>query len=120
MSVDVTYHCQGLTTAAIWDHQLCSSTLSTFLLADGNDMHHHSLITMKATLEDAGTTHLSDKGLSYGNICDLTETWYQEAKGVGKWPTHQGLQGTTFYLYPSQSSCPCSTFSDGSNHFQAT
>ena len=52
MSVDVTYHCQGLTTAAIWDHQLCSSTLSTFLLADGNDMHHHSLITMKATLED--------------------------------------------------------------------
>ena len=33
----------------------------------------------------AGTTPLHNKLLTYGNICDLTETWYQEAKGVGKW-----------------------------------
>ena len=25
----------------------------------------------------AGTTHLSDKGFTYANICDLTTTWYQ-------------------------------------------
>ena len=52
MLLDVTYHCQGLTTAGIWDHQLCSSILSAFLLANGDEMYHHSLITMKSTLED--------------------------------------------------------------------
>ena len=31
-------------------------------------------------------THLSGKGLTYTIICDLAETWYQEAKHVGKWP----------------------------------
>ena len=34
----------------------------------------------------AGTTHVCNKGLTYLDICDLAETWYQEAKGVGKWP----------------------------------
>ena len=34
----------------------------------------------------AGMAHLLSKGLTYANICDLAETWYQEAKGVGKWP----------------------------------
>ena len=98
MSLDVTYHCQALTTAGICDHQLRSSILSAFLLADGNEMYHHSLITMKATLDNelkkikfmehaAGTTHLHDKGLPCADICDLTETWYQETKGVGKWPS---------------------------------
>ena len=97
MSLDVTYHCQALTTAGICDHQLCLSILSTFLLTNGDEMYHHSLTTMKDTLEDklkkvrfmehaAGTTHLCSKGLTYANICDLAETWYQEAKGVGKWP----------------------------------
>ena len=97
MLLDVTYHYQALTAAGVWDHQLCLSILSTHLLADGNEMYCHSHITMKATLEDelkkvrfmehaAGTTHLHDKGLTYANICDLTETWYQEANGVGKWP----------------------------------
>ena len=85
----------ALTTAGIWDHQMCSSIISIFVLADGNEMYHHSLITIKGTLEDElkkvrfreyaeGTTHLSDKGLTYANICNLAETWYQEAKGVGK------------------------------------
>ena len=93
MSLDVTYHCQALTTAGIWDHQLCLNILSTFLLADGDEMYCHSLITMKATLEDklkkvrfmehvAGTTHLCSKGLTYTDICDLAETQYKEAKGV--------------------------------------
>ena len=97
MLLDVTYHYQALTTAGIWDHQLCSSILSAFLLADGDEMYCHSLITMKATLEDElkkvrfmehvdGTTHLCSKGLTYADICDLAKTWYQEAKGVGKWP----------------------------------
>ena len=94
--LDVTYCCQALTTTGIWDHQLCLSILSTFLLADGKEMYHHSLITMKATLEDklkkvrfmehaAGTTRPSDKELTYTNICDLAKTQYQEAKGVSKW-----------------------------------
>ena len=97
MSLDAAYNCQALTTAGIWDHQICLSILSAFLLTDGDEMYCHSLITMKATLEDelkkvrfmehaAGTAHLNDKGLTYANICDLAETWYQEAKGVGKWP----------------------------------
>ena len=96
MSLDVTYHCHTFTTAGIWDYQLCLSILSAFLLTYGDEMYHHSLITMKTTLEDefkkarfmehaAGTTHLSDKGLSYADICDLAKTCYQEAKGVGKW-----------------------------------
>ena len=34
MSLDETYHCQVLTTAGIWDHQLCLSILSAFLLID--------------------------------------------------------------------------------------
>ena len=83
--------CQALTTAGIWHHQLCLSILSAFLLADGDEMYHHSLITMKATLEDklkkvrfmehaAGTTHLCNKGLTYADICDLAETQYQEAR----------------------------------------
>ena len=86
-----------LTTAAIWDHQLCSSILSAFLVVDSNEMYCHSLITMKATLEDklrkvrfmehaAGATHLHSRGLTYANICDLAETWYQKSKGVAKWP----------------------------------
>ena len=97
MSLDVTYHCQALPRAGVWDHQLCLSILSALLLANGIEIYCHSLITMKATLEDelkkvqfmedaAGTTHLSDKGLTYTNICDLAKTWYQEAKSVGKWP----------------------------------
>ena len=91
MSLDVTCNCQALTTAGIWDHQICLSILSAFLLTDGDEMYCHSLITMKATLEDelkkvrfmehaAGTAHLNDKGLTYANICDLAETWYQEAR----------------------------------------
>ena len=53
---------------------------------------------MKVTLEDelkkvkfmehaTGMTHLHDKGLTNADICDLTKTWYQEAKGVGKSPS---------------------------------
>ena len=65
----------------------------------------------------AGTTHLLDKGLPYADICELTETWYQGTKGVGKWPpsycTHQGLQVTAFYLQPSCSPCPCQCFQKG-------
>ena len=34
----------------------------------------------------AGMTHLHSKGLTYTDICNLAETQYQEAKGVGKWP----------------------------------
>ena len=34
----------------------------------------------------AGNTQDCSKGLTYANICDLAETWYQESKGVGKWP----------------------------------
>ena len=84
-------------TAGIWDDQLCSSILSTLLLTDGNGIYHHSLITMKATLEGklkkvrfmehaTGNTHLHNKGLTYTNISDLAKTQYQEALGVGKWP----------------------------------
>ena len=79
MLLDVTYHCQALTTAGIWDHQLCSSILSAFLLADGNELYCYSLITMKVTMEDelkkvrfrehaTGTTHLHSKGLTYADI----------------------------------------------------
>ena len=35
----------------------------------------------------AGATHLQNKGLTYVDICDLTVSRYQEAKGVGKWPS---------------------------------
>ena len=52
MSLDVTYHCQSLTTAGILDHQLCLSILSAFLLTNVTEMYHHSLITMKATPKD--------------------------------------------------------------------
>ena len=34
----------------------------------------------------AGTTNLHSKGLTYANVCDLVETWYQKSKGVGEWP----------------------------------
>ena len=75
MSLDVTYNCQALTTAGVSDHQLYSSILSAFLLANGDEMYNHSLISMKATLEDklkkvrfmeiaTRTNHLSDKGLT--------------------------------------------------------
>ena len=97
MSLDVTCHCQALTTAGIWDHQLCSSILLASLLTNGNELYYHSLITIKGTLEDelkkvrfmehaTGMNHLHNQGLTYTDICDLTETQYQEAKGVGKWP----------------------------------
>ena len=97
MSLDMTYHCQALTTAGVWDHQLCSSILSTFLLTNGDEMYCHSLIAMKASLEDElkkvrfmehadGTTQIHRNRLTNAGICDLTETWYEEAKGVGKWP----------------------------------
>ena len=93
MSLDVTYHCEALTTADVWDHQLCSSILSMILLTDGDEMFCCSLITLKATLEDElkkarfmehadGTTHLCSKGFTYTGICDLAETWYQEPKCV--------------------------------------
>ena len=79
------------------DKILIPSILSAFLFTNGDEMYHHSLITMKVTLEDkfkkvrvmeyaAGTTYLSDKGLTYTSICELAETQYEEAKGVGKWP----------------------------------
>ena len=32
MLLDITYHCQALTTAGVWDRQLCWSILSAFLL----------------------------------------------------------------------------------------
>ena len=97
MSLDVTYHCRALTTTGVWDHKLCLSILLAFLLADGDELYHHSLITMKVTLEDklkkvrfmehtAGMTYLPCKGLTYADINDLAETQYQEAKGVDKWP----------------------------------
>ena len=95
MSLDVTYCCKALTTAGIWDHQLCSSILFAFLCTDGTEIHCHSLIAMKATLEDElrkvrfmdhadGTTHRCSKGGTYGDICDLAKTWYQEGKGMAK------------------------------------
>ena len=34
----------------------------------------------------AGMTHLCSKRLTYADICDFAKNWYQEAKGVGKWP----------------------------------
>ena len=43
MSLDMTYHCQALTTAGVWDHQLCSSILSAFLLTNGNELYCDSL-----------------------------------------------------------------------------
>ena len=72
MSLGMTYHCQVLTTAGIWDNQLCLSILSAFLLANSDEMYWPSLITMKATLKDelvkvrftehaAGTAHLHSK-----------------------------------------------------------
>ena len=75
MSLGITYQCQALTIAGIWDYQLCLSILSAFLLADGNELYHDSLIMMKVTLEDevkkvrlmeedAGMTHLLSKGLT--------------------------------------------------------
>ena len=30
--------------------------------------------------------HLHSKGLTNAIICNLAETWYQESKGVAKWP----------------------------------
>ena len=42
MSLGVTYHCQARSTAGIRDHQLCSSMLSAFLLANSDEMYHHS------------------------------------------------------------------------------
>ena len=74
MSLVVTYHCQALSTLGIWDHQLCSNILSAFFLANGDEMYHHSLTTMKSTLDDrlkkvrfiehaTGTTHFVTKDL---------------------------------------------------------
>ena len=34
----------------------------------------------------AEATHIHSKGLTYANICDLAETWYQKSKGGAKWP----------------------------------
>ena len=79
MSQDVTYHCPALTTAGVRDHQIYLSILSAFLLHNGDELYHHSLITMKVTLEDelkrvrfmehAGImTNLCDKGLTYTEI----------------------------------------------------
>ena len=112
MMLDVTYNCQALTTAGIWDHQLCSSILLGFLLNDCDELYCHSLITMKVTLEDklkkvrfiehaAGMTHLHSKGLTYTDICDLAETQYEEAKGVGKWPPATQPRTPRHHLLPS-------------------
>ena len=60
-------------------------------------MYCHSLTTMMAILEEelkkvsfmecaARTTHLHSKGFTYTDIHNLAVTWYQESKGVGKWP----------------------------------
>ena len=97
MLLDITYHCQALTTAGIWDHQLCSSIVLAFLLPDGDELYCHSLFSMKINLEDefkkvrfmehaAGMNHLCSKGLTYADMCDLAKTHYQEAKGVCMWP----------------------------------
>ena len=118
MLLDITYHCQALTTAGIWDHQLCLSILSAFLLTNGNKLYSHSLITMKVTLEDelkkvrfmehaAGMTHLCSKGLTYSDICDLAKTQYQEAKSVGKWPP---------VAYAKDSKAPPSSFTCNKAH----
>ena len=59
-------------------------------------MYHHSLITVKATLEDevkkirfmeyaAGTSVTKDFPMPT-SATSLTKTWHQETKGVGKWP----------------------------------
>ena len=97
MSLDMTYHCQALTTAGICNHQLCLTILYTFLLTNCNELYCHSLINMKVILEDklrmvrfmeptAGITHLCSNGLTSADICDLAKTQYQEAKGGCKWP----------------------------------
>ena len=112
MLLDVTCHCQALTTAGVWDHLLCSSILSTSLLTDSNEMYCHSLITMKTTLEDelkkvrfmehaAGTAHLHSKGLTYTIVCDLAETQYQESKGVGKCLLSHTARTPWHCLHPS-------------------
>ena len=116
MSLDMTYHCQALSTASIWDHQLCLSILSTFLLANGDELYCHSLTTMKVTLEDelkkvrfmehaAGTTHLCSKGLTYADICDLAKTWYQEAVWISSLLPHMP-RTPRHYLLPSPTMKP--------------
>ena len=133
MSLDVTYHCEALTTAGIWDHQVCLSILSAFLLTNGDEMYHHSRITMKASLEDelkkvrfmehaVGTTHPHDKGLAYANICDLTKTWYQESKGMGKWPpaTHTKDSKAPPSFTQAKVHTLVQHFQKGPDHFQAT
>ena len=66
----------------------------------------------------AGTTPLHNKLLIYANICDLTETWYQEAKGVGKWSpvTHAKDSKAHVLASPKPKSMP---LSNGSVNFQA-
>ena len=131
MSLDVTYHCQALATTGVWEHLLCLSILSTFLLADGNKMYCHSLITMKATLEDelkkvrfmehaAGTTHLHIKGLTYANICNLTEKQYQEAQLSGLLPHMPRNPRHHLLPSPKPKSMPLSNAFRRSVHFQAT
>ena len=48
-------------------------------------------------------THLCNKGLTYSDICDLAETQYQEAKGVGKWPHATHAKDST--ALPSSFTC---------------
>ena len=78
-----------------------------------------------------GMTHLSDKGLTYADISDPTKTWYQEAKGVGKWPpaahakdsktlpssfTHNEAHSLVQHFWKSQStSQPCNKSNNTSN-----
>ena len=69
---------------------------------------------MKVTLEDeiknvrfmehaAGMNHLCSKGLSYADICDLAETQYKEAKGVGKWPPSAHTSSSHMHHLPRTS-----------------
>ena len=106
MAIPRTKHHQYVTGCdlllSIWDHELCSSILSTFLHANSNEMYCCSLINMKASLENK-----CSKGLTYTNIFDLANTRYQEAKGVHtpRTPRH------SLCLLPDLKSMPMSSIS---------
>ena len=98
MALAITTRASALHTAGLFNHQLNSLILKSFLAADGNDAYKFELMKLQSELtaalkeerfmsdKTAAGVFLASKRLDFRSICQLAEDKYREAIGDGVWP----------------------------------
>ena len=84
MCLSIIKHCNGLTAAGVYGHQLNSKIIQNLLLANGNDQYKFALLQQQEKLNEAlqavrfmtkikSNEYLISRQLTFGDICCLDE-----------------------------------------------